>query len=405
MKKESPVFDPAAAATTSRTGFLYLSSTASFTMVSEKIRETILSLWRDKDFSGSFAGLSTFGNALRTEKNINISNNELLQILRSDADFLLETRKIKKTFPRRKMNVHGVFSLWQADFAQMFKFGNFVGFLLCVDVFSRKLFCRSVPSKTAEDMRNAFKSIFDECKDKPNKLETDQGGEFIGNKTFFKEQNVFFKIKTGRNKASYAEHGILLVKRRLFRLLRTLLTRDWPKYLENIVQNLNNTPNPAIGGLKPNEIEHRTDTPLIDKKIGFHPDVSFEMQMKNQREYEKNKKPSSLQVGNYVYVDFPPSSFEKSFDTKNFQLFIVQKIDAGKNPVLYQVKDLRGKKVPGFFYREQLLKTERPRKGQYFRVEDILAEKEKNNKKHYLVKFMHYPKEYNKWLPEENVKL
>ncbi len=374
-------------------------------MVSEKLKETILALWRDKDFSASFAGLETFGNALRTEKNISISNNALLEILRSDPDFLLETRKIKKKFPRRKMNVHGAFSLWQCDFAQMFQYGNFVGFLLCVDVFSRKIFCRSVQSKSAESIKNAFKLIFDECQDKPDKLESDQGGEFLGNKTFFTKNKIFFKIKTGRNKASFAEHSILLVKRRLFRLLRTLLTRDWPKYLENIVENLNSTPNSAIGGLKPNQINSRTDTPLIDHKIGFHPDESFETQTANQKEYEKKRSPESLQVGNYVYVDFPPASFEKSFDTKNYQLFIVRKVDAGKQPVLYQVKDLRGKKVPGYFYREQLLKTERPRKGQYFRVEDILAEEEKNNKKYYLVKFLHYPSQYNRWLPEENVKL
>ena len=373
-------------------------------MVPEKVRETILSLWRDKDFSGSFAGLNTFGNALRTEKNINISNNSLLQILRSDPDFLLETKKIQKRFPRRKMNVHGAFAVWQCDFAQMFPFGGFVGFLLCIDVFSRKIFCRPVPSKSAEEIRKAFQSIFQECDDTPDKLESDQGGEFLGNKSFFERQKIFFKIKTGRNKASFAEHGILLVKRRLFRLLRTLLTRDWPKYLPNIVKNLNNTPNPTIGGLKPNAIKSRTDTPMIDKKIGYHPDVPFETQVQNQKEYEKNRH-ESLQVGNYVYVDFPLSSFEKSFDSKNYQLFIIRRVDAGKKPVLYQIKDLRGKKIPGFFYREQLLKTERPRRGEYFRVEEILGNKEKNNKKYHLVKFLHYPPAFNKWLPEENIKL
>ncbi len=373
-------------------------------MVSEKVRQTILSLWRDKDFSGSFAGLTTFGNALRTEKNINISNNSLLEILRSDEDFLIESRKIKKTFPRRKMNVHGLFSLWQADYAQMFPFDNYVGFLVCIDVFSRKIFCRCVRSKSAEEMKHAFKSIFEECHDSPDILESDQGGEFVGNRTFFKEEKIYFKIKTGRNKASFAEHAILLIKRRLFRLLRTLLTRDWPKYLQHIVRNLNNSPNAAIGGLKPNEFKLRTDTPKIDKKIGFHPDVTYEQQIENQKEYEK-KKHERLQVGNYVYVDFPPSSFEKSFDSKNYQLFIIERVDAGKEPVLYQVKDLLGKKVPGFYYREQLLKTKRPKNGAYFRVEDILGEKIRNNKKYYHVKFLHYSDKYNRWLPEENVKL
>ncbi len=371
-------------------------------MASEKLRKSILELWRDKNFSGSFAGLNTFGNALRTEKNINIPNNTLLQILRSDEDFLIESKKIKKRFPRRQMNVHGVFALWQADFAYMHTFAGFVGFLLCIDVFSRKLFCRSVKTKEAVEIRKAFQSIFDACNDTPDKLETDQGKEFTANKQFFEEKKIFFKIKTGRNKASFAEHGIFLVKRRLYRLLRSLLTRDWPKYLPFIVTNLNNTPNAGIGGMKPSEINTRNDTPKIDKTIGYNPDVTFETQALNQKRYEKNVQ-EPLQVNSYVYVDFAPSPLEKSFDSRYYQLFKIKRIDAGKSPVLYQIKDLSGKTQPGFFYREQLLKTERPRRGKYFRVEKILSEEKRKNGTYYHVKFLHYPSKFNRWLPETNL--
>ena len=56
-------------------------------------REEIIKLWKDKSFSGSYAGLGTFHNALKIEKNIDIPQHKLLDILRSDEDFLLETKK------------------------------------------------------------------------------------------------------------------------------------------------------------------------------------------------------------------------------------------------------------------------------------------------------------------------
>ncbi len=104
-----------------------------------------------------------------------------------------------------------------------------------------------------------------------------------------------------------------MVKRRLYRLCRSLLTNDWPKYLQKIVSALNNTPNAAIGFLRPSEIKSPLDDPKIDSKIGVPEDTSFEEQRRNQKMYEENKK--LLQVGDHVYLDFPPSTMEKGFDS------------------------------------------------------------------------------------------
>ncbi len=103
------------------------------------------------------------------------------------------------------------------------------------------------------------------------------------------------------------------MKRRLYRLCRTLLTHNWPKYLTATVKAINETPNSAIGYLKPNDIRSSTDDPKIDQAIGFPTETSFEKQMENQKAYEKNTK--LLQVGDHVYLDFPPSTMEKGFDT------------------------------------------------------------------------------------------
>ena len=166
-------------------------------MEPEKIRK----LWRDPKFPGSFSGISNFQAALKFDKNIDISKSKLFNILRHDRNYILEMRKIKKIVKRRAMNIHGYGVLWQADVGEMFPIGNYASFLLCIDIFSRRIFCQNLTSKRAEVVENAFKRIFQEANIKPEKIETDQGGEFKNNRAFFEKNDIFWKLKVGANKA------------------------------------------------------------------------------------------------------------------------------------------------------------------------------------------------------------
>ena len=142
-----------------------------------------------------------FNRLLNMKKNIVLSKNSIYDILKKDRNFLLEMRKIRKRVPRRSMNIHGYGLLWQADLGQLFRFEEFLYFLLCVDIFSRKIFCRPLKSKKASDVEKAFKSIFLEANIEPEKLETDKGTEFHNNRAFFDKHNIFLKVKVGANKA------------------------------------------------------------------------------------------------------------------------------------------------------------------------------------------------------------
>lgn len=128
--------------------------------------------------------------------------------MQDDQDFILETKRKQKEIPRRKLVIHGTGVLWQSDIAEMNEFDNFRSFLCCVDLFSRRIFCHKLKTKTAKEVRQAFRAIFKEAGLRPEKIETDRGSEFMGNRSFFKEQQIFFKIKVGRNKAAFAEHAI-----------------------------------------------------------------------------------------------------------------------------------------------------------------------------------------------------
>ena len=163
--------------------------------------DDIRSLWRDPKFSGSFSGISNFQAALKYEKNINLSTKELYDMLKKDRNFLLEMRKIPKRILRRPMNTHGFGILFQADLGQLFPMNGYTYFLLCVDIFSRKIFCRALKSKKASEVEKAFKSIFAEANVIPEKLETDKGSEFHNNRQFFDKNKIFLKVKVAANKA------------------------------------------------------------------------------------------------------------------------------------------------------------------------------------------------------------
>ncbi len=145
-------------------------------------------------FLGSYCGIHNFQAALWANKHIEVTRDELMQIFKDDEDFLLETRNIPRFLPkrckkikliiiiffsfsrinRRKYFVHGFLTLMQADLAEMFPSKGFKGFLLVVDVFSRKVFCQILKTKTKLEVQKAFDKIFQDAHGTPEVLETDR---------------------------------------------------------------------------------------------------------------------------------------------------------------------------------------------------------------------------------------
>ena len=163
--------------------------------------EELLQLWRDPNFSGSYRGIKTFQILLKTDKNIDVSQERLYRLVKKDPIFLIHQRPIRN-FDRRPYDIRFYGENVQSDLAFMYPFNNFMYFLLVVDCFSLKIFVRPLKSKSSPAVGEAFKEIFNDFKAPIHVLETDRGTEFIGNKKLFKEQNIYYKSKFGQNKAS-----------------------------------------------------------------------------------------------------------------------------------------------------------------------------------------------------------
>lgn len=74
------------------------------------------------------------------------------------------------------------------------------------------------------------------------------------------------------------------------------------------------------------------------------------------------------------------------------QIYKISEVFAQKTPVLYQLLDIANDKVPGYFYKEELTKSEPlDFKKNYFMVEKILKTKYVKGVKYSLVKYLFYP--------------
>lgn len=99
-------------------------------------------------------------------------------------------------------------------------------------------------------------------------------------------------------------------------ILRGSLSRDWVKFLPNVIRDINNTPVQRLGWLKPNDIVSEESSVLVDEakrqhKVPILKEPTYEEQKLNT---ETAKTTTDLKQFDYVYKQFDSKLFDKSFD-------------------------------------------------------------------------------------------
>jgi len=277
--------------------------------------EEILNLWKDPNFEGSFRGLKTFQSVLKLNLNIDVSTKHLHKIFSEEPIYLIHQKRQK--IIRRHYYLHHYGEVVQMDLAQMYPYDGYKYFLLVIDCYSSKLFVEPLKREDTDTVTQALKKIFKTFGAQIYKLESDRGTEFVSSqaKGLYKHFKIYYKSKFGRNKASFAERYIYIVKRKLYMLLRSQLSENWVKFIKVVVEGFNNTPIKKLGYLKPNEIKSERDSVQIDinnssKASSYLP--SFTIQQTNQKLYEDNK--NLLQPGDFCYKFYDEKLFDKKYN-------------------------------------------------------------------------------------------
>jgi hypothetical protein len=276
--------------------------------------EKIIQLWRDPSFSGSYRGIKTFQMFLKTDQNINVSEKKLYSIMMKDPIYVMHLQR--KKVNRRHYYLSNVGELVQSDLAYMFPYEDYKYFIVFIDCFSNQLNLQPLKDKTSASVLKTFKNYLKDHE--IEKLETDKGTEYSLCKKLCKEKNILYSFKRGENKANFAEHAILQVKKRLYKMLRGTLSKNWPEYLSIIQKDFNKTPNKKLGMYVPDKINDVIDTYIVlqnQNKSNLKNEIpSLEEQQKNEEEYNKNNE--NLKVKDYVYLNLKADAFSKSFDVQ-----------------------------------------------------------------------------------------
>lgn len=306
-------------------------------------------------------------------------------------------KRIKKNFVRGRVLVNSVLDQFDCDLAFMPGFekenNNFIGFILAVDVLSRKIFTELIKNKTPKEMLKCLTSIFKTSK--PKVLRTDRGKEWdnIKVKQFLKKNNVKLVLSTSDFKANYAEAAIKTLKSRLFKNMTYSNTPIWYNKLNDIVTSYNNTVHSAHG-FKPNN---------VTKENAFLVQYQEYKRRPNKSKLPLNPKPYKFSIGQSVRINYLKDQFHRQYHiTFSGEIFKIHRRYRRQGIPVYILKEYDDSVLEGAFYGSQLIAVP-DSEDSIFKIEKILTSRKKAGQKQFLIQWKYYPKKYNSWVFEKDI--
>ena len=170
--------------------------------------------------------------------------NEIKQNQQLDSEL---HKSIIRKFKRRKLYSSFKNNIWCADLANMqliSKYNKGIRYLLCViDLFSKYAFVVLLKDKKGTIIVNAFQSILDNSKRRPNEIWVDQGSEFYNTyfKKWLKDHNIEMYSTHNEGKSVVAERFIRTLKNKIYKHMTAISKNVYFDVLNDIVDKYNNT--------------------------------------------------------------------------------------------------------------------------------------------------------------------
>ena len=288
-------------------------------------------------------------------------------------------KPIIRKFNKRKVYSSFKDNIWGADLADMqllSKFNKGIKYFLCViDLFSKYAFLVPLKDKKGISIVNAFQSILNKSKRKPNKIWVDKGSEFYSAsfKKWLQDNDIIIYSTNNEGKLVVAERFIRTFKSKIYKYMTSISKNVYIDKLNAIVNKYNNTYHTTIK-MKP--INVKDNTYINTKK-------------------EINYKRPKFKVGDYVRISKYKNIFAKGYlPNWSEEVFVVDKI---KNtvPWTYVINDLNGEEITWTFYENELQKTNQKE----FMIEKVI--KRKGDKLY--VKWKGYDNSFNSWINKNDI--
>ena len=137
------------------------------------------------------------------------------------------------------------------------KYNRGISYLLCaIDLFSKYALVVPLKDKKCLTITNAFQSILDKSKRKPNKIWVDRGSEFENNvfKKWLKGNDIIMYSTNNEGKSAVAERFIRNLKKKIYKHMTAISKNVYHDVLDDIVDEYNNTYHKTLK-MKPKDVK------------------------------------------------------------------------------------------------------------------------------------------------------
>lgn len=282
------------------------------------------------------------------------------------------------------------------DVSQLRDDNDDVRFLLvCIDIFTKKIWVRALTSKHAKKVHAAFIDIFTNMHPSlPKAILLDRGNEFTNNlvERMCEERNIKIIHPNSNLKAAIAERVNRTLQDLIYRYMTEKQTNRYIDVLDRLVHTYNIRGHRSLGYMSPNDAENPNNLGTVRNKV-FHE--------RGKVIIKGRKMNPKFEVGDTVRIKKEDATFQRGYHPRfSREYFRVVAINHRLPIITYTVQSLNKEDViEGGFYAEELQLV----KGDVFKVERIEKRRKRRGKKEIFVKWFGFDENHNSWIPESNL--
>lgn len=341
---------------------------------------------------GSFATVEKLRQQVREKFGKPIRKTDLKKWTSGEYTYTIHKKVVRK-FKRRKTISKGIGHQFQADLIQFDMLSrqnsNFNFILICIDVFTRKVYAEPIKRKTGVLVAEAMDKIFTKSKILPKRLQVDFGPEFYNRhfESLMKKYNVKMFSVHSSTKASLIERAILTLKRRLFKWMTHNGTKRFLEILPQIIHSYNHTRHKSTG-LRPVDITKKNEKEVWIRQYAdqFPLKVNFKFKVGQRVRLVKDKK-----------------LFEKSYLPGWSSAIYTIVSRRATSPVTYQLKNAEGQTLNRAVYEQQIQLISEP-EDNLLAIDVIKSRSLANGQMEHFIHYSGWPKYFDRWISSSHVK-
>lgn len=365
-------------------------------------RQYLSSLYFNPKSPASYLGPEKLYQIVKSQGQYKIGRHRIRKWLQDQESYSL-TRGARRKYTRSRVIVAGIDSQWDIDLMDMVDLAKqndgYQYVLVAIDIFSRFAHCQPIKSRKGADVVKALQSILKGAR-KANMIRTDRGMEFRSKEVnrYLKSQNIhhFYALNT-EIKANYAERLIKTLKHKLFRYMMKHRTQRYIDVLQDIVHSYNHTVHRSLG---------KTPASITKVNEGESRLQQYLLRTVKSKKRSSKKKPSKykFKIGQTVRLSHVRSVFDREYSQKwTGELFKVKTRYRREGVPVYTLVDWDDEAVDGTVYEPEIQAVNVDESTEYH-IEKILKRRMQNKQRQVLVRWLHWPKKYDSWIPEADVR-